>query len=180
LQEDVMGRTHKLLLTLTWLGCLAGQAQAEDAQSPSVGTLVRVTAPRVSKRRLTGTLVAANEQQIVLALPDSAPRVIPRSAVTRLERSRGYHRHPIPGAVVGGLLGGAFFGYASLGLCDAASCSVSLAAVGVGAALGALPGAGVGALIRTRDWAEVTPARVQISLAPVRGRGVAAQLSARF
>ena len=124
--------------------------------------------------------MSASEQEIVLAIPDSEPRAIPRGAVTRLEWSRGYHRHPIPGAVIGGLLGGAFFGYASLALCDAASCAVSLAAVGVGAALGALPGAGVGALVKTRDWAEVAPSRVQFSLAPVRGRGVAAKLSVRF
>ena len=175
-----MGRTQKLLLALPYLACLAGPSRAGETQSLSEGTLIRVTAPSVSKGRLTGTLVDASEHEIVLALPDSGPRRIPRSAVKRLEWSRGYHRHPIPGAVVGGLLGGAFFGYASLALCDAASCSVSLAAVGIGAALGALPGAGVGALIRTRDWADVTPSRVQVSLAPVRGRGVTAQLAVRF
>jgi hypothetical protein len=175
-----MGRTHKLLLTLPYLACLAGPAHAEDAQSLSAGTLVRVTAPAVSRKSLTGSIVSATEQEIVLALPDSEPRTIPRSAVTRLEWSRGYRRHPIPGAVVGGLLGGAFFGAASMALCDAASCSVSMAAVGVGFALGALPGAGVGALIKTREWAEVKPSRVKVGVAPVRGRGVAAQLTVRF
>ena len=176
-----MGRVHKILLTLPYLACLAGSAQAEAARSLPEGTLVRVTAPGVYKGRLTGRLVSASEQEIVLALPDSEPRTIPRSAVTRLEWSRGYHRHPIPGAIVGGLLGGAFFGVVSLALCDdGATCSVYLPAVGVGFALGALPGAGVGALIRTRDWKEVTPSRVQVSLAPVRGRGVAAQISLRF
>jgi hypothetical protein len=175
-----MGRTHTHLLTLAYLACLAGPAHAEEAQSVPAGTLVRVTAPAVSKKSLTGTIVSASEQEIVLALPDSEPRTIPRSAVTRLEWSRGYHRHPIPGAVVGGLLGGAFFGYATLGLCDAASCSVSMAAVGVGFALGALPGAGVGALIKTREWAEAQPSRIKVRVAPVRGRGVAAQLTLRF
>ncbi len=34
------------------------------------GTLVRVTAPAVSKKSLTGTIVSASEQEIVLALPD--------------------------------------------------------------------------------------------------------------
>jgi hypothetical protein len=37
--------------------------------------------------------------------------------------------------------------------------------------LGALPGAGIGALVRTRDWHEAEPARVQFSIAPVRGKG---------
>ena len=175
-----MRHTLRLPIALAYLGCLAGPANAGEAQPLPTGTLVRVTAPRVSKGRIEGTLVSASEHQIVLALPDSEPRTIPRSAVTRLEWSRGYHRHPIPGAIVGGLLGGAFLGYASLGLCDAAECSVSMAAVGVGFALGALPGAGVGALIKTRDWAEAQPSRIQVSVAPVRGRGVAAQLTLRF
>ena len=175
-----MGRTHKLLLTLPYLACLAGPAHAEETQSVPAGTLVRVKAPSVSKGRIEGTLLSASEHQIVLALPDSEPRTIPRSAVTKLEWSRGYHRHPIPGAVVGGLLGAVFLGYASLGLCEGESCSVSLAAVGVGFALGALPGAGVGALVKTREWTEVKPSRVKVSIAPVRGRGVAAQLTLRF
>ena len=175
-----MQPTRKLLVALSFLAGLSGPVHAEDAPVVPAGTLVRVTAPSVFKGRWTGTLVSANEAAIVLALPDSEPRTIPRSAVTRLEWSRGYHRHPIPGAVVGGVLGGAFLGAATMAMCDAATCSVSLAAVGVGFALGALPGAGVGALIRTRDWREAAPGRVQVSIAPVRGRGVAAKLSLRF
>lgn len=175
-----MQPTRKLLVALSFLTGLAGPAHAEDALAVPAGTLVRVTAPSVFKGRLTGTLVSANESAIVLALPDSEPRTIPRSAVTRLEWSRGYHRHPIPGALVGSILGGAFFGYVSLGLCEGTDCSVNLAAVCVGSALGALPGAGIGALIRTRDWSEAAPGRIQLSIAPVRGRGVAAQLALRF
>jgi hypothetical protein len=45
---------------------------------------------------------------------------------------------------------------------------------------GVSPGAGVGALIKTREWAEAQPSRIQVSVAPVRGRGVAAQLTLRF
>ncbi len=67
-----------------------------------------------------------------------------------------------------------------MALCDAASCSPSMEAFVVGVALGALPGAAVGALIKTREWAEVAPSRVQVSLAPARGRGVAASLTLRF
>ena len=175
-----MGRPHVILLALSCAIGLAGAAPADEALAVPAGTLVRVTAPSLSKKRLTGTLVSAGEQELVLALPDSRPCRLPRSAVTRLEWSRGSHRHPIPGAVVGGLLGGALLGAASLAMCDAASCSVSLGAVGIGFALGALPGTGVGALVKTRDWREASPSRVQVSLAPVRGRGVAAQVALRF
>src|SRR4030095_4888261 len=84
------GQTHKRLRSLPYLACVAGPAQAEEAQSVPAGTLVRVKAPSVSKGRIEGTLLSASEHQIVLALPDSEPRTIPRSAVTRLEWSRGY------------------------------------------------------------------------------------------
>ena len=176
-----MGRTDALLLALTFLAGPTALAHAKEAQSVPAGTLVRVTAPSVSKGRLTGTLLSANDQEVVLALPGSEPRTIPRSAMTRLEWSRGYHRNAIPGALVGGGLGGVFLGALSYAMCDdPATCSVYLPAVGVGVALGALPGAGIGALIRTRDWKDVEPARVQLSLAPLPGRGVAAKLSVRF
>jgi hypothetical protein len=175
-----MGRTRMQLLTLSCLVVVAGTADAAEDRTPAVGSLVRVSARELSDRRLTGTLLSADAREIVLALPGSERRTIARSAVSRLEWSPGFHRHPIPGAVVGGLIGGAFFGYASLALCDAASCSVSLAAVGVGVALGALPGAGIGALIRTREWRDAEPVRVHFSLAPARGRGVAARLSVQF
>src|SRR5262245_21440781 len=150
-----MGRTERLLLALTLVGGSAGSADAKEAQSVPAGTLVRVTAPSVSKERLTGTLLSTSEQAIVLLLPDSEPRTIPRRAMTRLEWSRGYHRSAIPGALVGGVLGGVAFGTLSYAMCDdAVTCSVYLPAVGIGVALGALPGAGIGALIRTRDWKE--------------------------
>jgi hypothetical protein len=175
-----MGRTSVVLLSVACLAGFGGPATAGDDTPLAAGTLLRVTAPRVAKGRIEGTLLSASESQIVLALPGAQPKAIPRSDVTRLEWSRGYHRHAIPGAIVGGLIGGAFFGYASLGLCESESCSVSLAAVGVGAALGALPGAGIGALVRTRAWHDAEPSRVRFSLMPVRGKGVAAKLSVSF
>jgi hypothetical protein len=175
-----MGRSGTLLLTLSWLACLAGTGQAEENRVPPEGALVRVSAPGVSKGRLTGTLVEANEREIVLALPGSERKTIPRDAMKRLEWSRGHSRHPIAGAVIGGLIGGAFFACASMLACDAASCSPSMEAFVAGVGLGALPGAGIGALIKTRDWDDVEPARVQVSLTPVRGRGVGVKLAVTF
>jgi hypothetical protein len=175
-----MLRAHRLLLTLPWLLGVAGTTQAGENRALSEGSLVRVTAPSVSKGRLTGTLLKANEREIVLALPGSEPKAIPRVAVKRLEWSRGHSRHPVFGAVVGGLLGGAFLAAASLAVCDAASCSPSMEAFVVGAGLGALPGAGIGALVKTRRWDDVEPARLRVSLTPVRGRGVGVKLAVTF
>ena len=175
-----MLRTWKPVLTLPCLACLAGVAGAEEPRSLAAGTLVRVTAPEVSSKRLSGTLVEASEQEIVLAVAGSERKVIPRRAVTRFEWSR-HRRHPIAGAVVGAVLGGAFLAAASVALCEATECSPStMEAFLMGAGLGALPGAGIGALIRTRDWSDVAPSRVQVALTPVRGPGVALRLAVRF
>lgn len=167
------------LLPCVFVSAVAASG-ADPAEALPKGALVRVTAPSLKGKRFTGTLAGATGEEIVLSLSDSERKAIPRSAVTRLEWSPRHHRHPIPGAVVGGLLGGVFLGAASVALCDAASCSVSMAAVGVGFALGALPGAGIGALIKTREWTDVEPSRVRVSIAPVRGRGAAVKLTVRF
>ncbi len=174
-----MGRTRSLVLGLACL-VRAAAAVADEAPLPPEGTRVRVTAPQLRLKRATGTLAEVSEREIVLALSPSEWRTIPLGAVTRLERSRGRHGHWVPGAAVGAVLGGAFFGLASVAMCEAADCPVSVAAVAVGAGLGALPGAGVGALIRTERWEEVKRPRVRVSLAPTRGRGVAASLRVEF
>jgi hypothetical protein len=175
-----MGGTGKLVISLACLVPVAAQSVAEEAFPPPVGARVRVTAPSVLSRRLAGTLAEVSEREIVLALSSTQRMTIPLDAVTRLERSRGRHGYWAPGAAVGAVLGGAFFGAATLALCDAASCSVSMPAVLVGAAVGALPGAGIGALIRTERWEETKRPRVGLGVAPARGGGVAASLSVRF
>jgi hypothetical protein len=165
------------------VACLVGScalANADGVLPLPTGTHIRVMAPQMSSRRLTGTLAAASEREIVIDLSPTERMVIPRNEVTRLEWSPGRHGHAIGGALVGGLLGGAFLAYASAALCESENCGPDATATLVGVALGALPGAGIGALIRTRTWAEASPARVQVSLLPVRGRGVALSATLRF
>jgi hypothetical protein len=111
----------------------------------------------------------------------SERKTIPRSAVTRLEWSRGQRRHPVAGLIVGAVLGGAALGVLGAGLCDAADCTgTTTKAALAGAALGGLSGAGIGALVKTRDWADVPVSSVQVSVAPVRGAGLALRITLRF
>jgi hypothetical protein len=176
-----MGRTRKLVLSLACCVCLAAPAIADEAVPLSAGTRVRVTAPELLSRRVTGTLAAAGEREIVLALSSTERRTIPRSTVTRLEWSRGRHGHALAGAAVGALLGGAFAAVASGLACDVEICEGSPAsAFLVCAGLGALPGAGIGALVRTERWVDAPGGRVRVSVAPTHGRGVAASLSLQF
>jgi hypothetical protein len=165
------------------LACLAGLAapsRAGEVIAVPPGAPVRITAPLVSSRHLTGTLAAADEREIVVLLPNAERMTVPRSAVTRLEWSPGRRGHAIGGALVGAVLGGAFFAYASAALCEAENCGPSMEATLVGAGLGALPGAGIGALIRTRRWTQASPSRVQVLLLPVRGRGVGVSATLHF
>jgi hypothetical protein len=177
-----MGRTQNVVLSLVCLVPVAAPSVAGEPPLPlpSVGTRIRVTTPKHVAGRLTGTLAEVSDREMVIALSSAERRTIPLDGVTRLERSRGRHGHWAPGAVVGAVLGGAFFGAASMALCDAASCSVSMTAVLVGAGLGALPGAGIGALIRTERWEEAKGTRVRVGVAPTRGGGVAGSLKVQF
>jgi hypothetical protein len=175
-----MEGTRNLALGLACLACLGTPSSADEASALPPGTPVRVTAPDVSDRRLTGTLAAASEREIVLMLSSGERRTIPRSEVTRLEWSPGRRGHAIGGALIGAVLGGAFLAYASAAMCDAATCGPSMEAVLAGVGLGALPGAGIGALVRTRRWAEASPSRVQVSLVPVRASGVALSATLHF
>jgi hypothetical protein len=176
-----MARARSLTLALAGLAIAAGTAFADQAVPMPAGTRVRVTTPEVQARRVTGTLVEASERVIVLAFASGERRAIPVEAVTRLERSRGRRGHPVAGAVVGGLLGGGFVALMSGLACDVEDCEGSPAgAVLLGVGLGALPGAGVGALIKTERWDAVPADRVRLTLAPVRGSGAALRLSLQF
>ena len=68
----VQARARKLLTALMFQVYLAGAAHAEEPRALVAGTLVRVTAPGVSKRRLTGALLEANEREIVILATTSA------------------------------------------------------------------------------------------------------------
>src|SRR5713101_8935178 len=66
-------------------------AWAQDPLVAHVGSIVRVTAPSVSPKRLIGTLDGANESFIRLSTTTGLT-VIPRKAVERLQWSRGLHK----------------------------------------------------------------------------------------
>ena len=51
-----MGRASKVVMSVASLGLVAAASVAEDAAAMRVGARVRVTAPELSSRRLTGTL----------------------------------------------------------------------------------------------------------------------------
>jgi hypothetical protein len=151
-----------------------GAASPDDSASLApvhIGDRVRVSAPSVSDTRIRGTLVALDEETLIVAPEGKTPQIeMSRSQVTRLQVSRGKRSHWVAGAVTGvvgglaltasycgsgGALGGGCSGDDALG--------VAAFFCGIGAAGGAL----VGAVVRTDRWEMVPANTVAVSIIPV-------------
>jgi hypothetical protein len=170
---------------LTVLSLASGSiARAQDPVVAHVGSIVRVTAPSVSPKRLVGTLDGANESYVRLSTPAGLV-VIPRNAIVKLEWSRGLHKPVLKRTLEGAVVLGAFgFLFGTAGhdpnenepLCGK---RVRCAAVGAGA--GAVLGLAASAFAQPQhDWADVPGVRrVRLMLRP-RPDGVAAALVLRW
>jgi hypothetical protein len=145
--------------------------EAEDLLAP--GARLRVTAPNVLGRDdppgtvLVGTLLALDAQSLTLETKaQQPPHIIPLKDVTRLEvRQRGSRRkNVLIGAAAGAVVLGAVTAASSNN--DAFDSGPGFAG---GAVLGALVGAGFGAVLPVEKWQAVAPAQPRVSIAPVRG-----------
>jgi hypothetical protein len=152
---------------------IASTAAAQETVSPLPGTLLRVTAPTVAPDPLVGTLVEATERELVLAIPGSDRRTVPRAAVTRLEWSRGRHGNPVRGMIWGTVIGAVALSAINARDPETGRAQEHVFVAFVGAGMGALPGAVIGALIKTQRWAEVPVSNVRVLLAPLKGSGLA-------
>ena len=183
---------RKRAFILTSLATVWGAtASADPGGAPAGARRVRVTAPALAGKPLTGSLVALEETMLKLQREGSSEVVeIPRRDVTRFEvntkRSRKGHAAGI-GALVG--LGvGAVLGYAAGDDCDAPDApsivcierEASAGGVGlVSAGLGALIGVAVGP---GEKWEVRDPGRVRLTVSPSppRSGGVGLALSIGF
>jgi hypothetical protein len=159
------------------------------------GARLRVTSPALGPQRQVVTLLRQHADTIVVRVDGKSDSTALRSAdITRLELSRGIHTRVRKGLIAGAISGvvlGAVISYASYSEPDCTSLygcldsgienrgsETAFGAV-AGGALGALVGAGVGALWRVEDWEYwPIPARLTgLRVVPARG-GLA--LSAAF
>jgi hypothetical protein len=177
---------------LTSLAAVWGATvSADPGEAPTGATRVRVTAPALARKPLTGSLVALEEVKLKLQREGSSEVVeIPRRDVTRFEVNTKRSRRG-KAAGIGALVGfgvGAILGYAAGDDCSAPDApsilcierEVSAGGVGlVGAGLGALVGLAVGP---GEKWEVRDPGRVQltVSASPSRRRGVGLALSIGF
>lgn len=139
-----------LLFQLAMLFFFSGGAVWAQQQSTiAPGTRIRVAAPDMASRRLTGKLFAAGPDTLVLSQGRRGPHMwIPLASVTTLEISRGQSGSRADAALAGagyGLIGALALGFLCVKICvlDAGS-GANMAPIGalfVGPPLGALLGA---------------------------------------
>jgi len=142
------------------LALIASAAIAEGSPL-APGARVRVTLLEREAPRVVGPMLALPADSLVVAAePDSLARSIARLDVRKLEVSRGMKSNARRGATIGALLLGVVFcgSVWSAASVDGPNEDAALAGIG-GFAVGALAGAGLGALIgsasKHEQWEDV-------------------------
>jgi len=150
-------------------------AASEQDEGIAPGTRIRLSASQLGAEPIVGTLLAIGPEALSLELSGGGDQqTIPRSAVTRLEVSRGLKSQAGRGALVGLAVGGAATMLLTFG--DYSSDvhgDLNLLAIGAGLAAG---GAAIGGLIgwahKAEQWEVATLQPISVAVGPVRGRGV--------
>lgn len=151
---------------------VASPCTAQDTVVPLPGTRLRVTAPTVTPKPIVGTLLETTEREVLLAVSPSDRTPIPRAAITHVERSQGRHGHAVKGLLIGAVVGAVVLSAINAEDPETGETAEYVWVALLGAGLGALPGAGVGALARTERWAELPLANLRVTVAPLPGHGV--------
>lgn len=165
-------------LGLTFLYSSISQAQM---QSIKEGDRVRIYAPTVSKRAVTGMIDSISPSAIAVMTKKSTV-VIPNTSISRLSVSRGKKRNIGKGIGIGAVSGGLILGITTLATnpppdqCGSDSelfCGTFEISDGeaftIGAVLGVLAGGAIGAIVgaatQTDRWEKI-PVKVSIEMAP--------------
>ena len=171
---------HNAILALALVLVMATAATAQDGSSIKRGTFVRVTAPQFGldgERRAFYALVGDT-----LLLDLLGTTRIPMPSVTKLEVRSGRGSGAGRGALVGGLLGGVVALIGSAASCEDSFVFSAGECVIVGtftfAGLGALLGAGIGALTAADRWSEIP--FESLAFGVTRDRGWAVSGSIKF
>jgi hypothetical protein len=167
-------------------------AEVGGEDAISLGTRVRVLAPRIAERAIVGVLVGADGDDLVVKQAGSNVSIaVPRIAISRLEMSQG-RASKAKGALVGAGMGaaaGAAFGAGPRNCRNAPGCeALTDTAFGSNSnyvAGSVLVGAGVGALVgalvtRGERWRVAPTDSVSISLATPGGRSIGLRVGIAF
>ncbi|HEX6737454.1 MAG TPA: hypothetical protein VF310_04175 [Vicinamibacteria bacterium] len=161
-------------------------AQAQDAglsATPMVGSRIRFSADGLAGPMVQGQILAEDAETWTVVINGQMPLRVRRDAIRRLDISTARPRQWRRGLIVGAAVGAAMFaiiGDESDECRDLGDCYNRAEMTGAGALGGALWGLGIGALVRSDQWARVSNDGLRLSVAPTPGRGVKAALSIGF
>jgi hypothetical protein len=175
--EDDMHSSKRPGWLLPWLVLTAASASGQEAVSPLPGMRLRVTARELAPKPIVGDLVQITEDEIVLAQSASDRTVVPRASAKRVEWSRGRHGNAVKGLLIGGAIGAAVFSVANAQDPETGDAQEYLLVALVGAGVGALPGAAIGALVKTERWAELPLGNLRVTVGATSNRGVGLRLA---
>jgi uncharacterized protein YcfJ len=168
-----MSSTFTILLAIGALLIAMGAARGDDAAPPgfpvAVGQRVRLLAPNLDPKPLSGSVVALDERSLTVRTTGrDEPVRVPREAIAKLEVSAGRGSrigHVTFGALVGGLAG-------LLAVSRSGGWKYGGETQGV-AAIGVLAGGLIGAAIPPAErWTDVTLAGRRVAIVPRPDLGV--------
>jgi hypothetical protein len=162
-----MSSTATVAAVSVWLTAVLAGAPCPAQDDVATGARLRVTAPALAAKPIVGTLLGATEREVVLSVSGAGRMPIPRAAITRLERSQGRHGHAVMGLLINAVAGAAVCVAVDLQDPETGTAQEYAMVGAFGAGLGALAGAGVGALVRTQRWAELPPTHLRVAVSPV-------------
>ena len=149
----------KALAACVALTCaVAASLSAEETGEIKVGARVRLTAPPTASRPLVGTIESLSPETIGVRVKGQADRIaVARSAITRLEMSRG--RGTGKGMAVGAAAGAALGSVVTVAACTTATesptgeggCDPGLTAIALSAAVSLLELSSAQSLVRASD-----------------------------
>ena len=158
--------------------------RAREAMRELQGPRVRLKAPSISTEWITGRFADSNGDTLEVLAERGRVRVR-RELIHDFEVSMGRHRHTKKGLAIGLLLGAAAAKLSKPS--DATDADLRgqenlidayVTLIGVPAMT--LAGTLIGAVIETEKWVEVSPSRVNLSIAPTRDKGLRAAVSFNF
>ncbi len=97
--------------------------------------------------------------------------------MNRVEWSKGRHGNAVKGLLIGGAIGAAVLSLINAQDPETGETQEYLVVAVVGAGLGALPGAGIGALVKTERWAELPVGNLRVTVGATPNRGVGLRLA---
>ena len=156
---------------------VAGGPAGAPTGDPAANAPAVRAAAGAPTRVLVGRIARIDERVLILSDASGPPTEILLSDVQNLELSVGEHRNAGRGALIGGGVGmlvGAVAGAIEGGQCEGdwfcpgAGGGAALGAIGLGG-IGAAVGLGIGALVKTERWSEVSSRRWGLTVQPGRG-----------